>query len=234
MPDPVTTEKRLLYDGQRLEFEDFWARYCASPDLTRVELIDGVVHMASPMRSLLHGNPYGLFGFWLQSYCLSTPRVETDIGSTVRLSSRKPTTVEPDCLLYILPECGGLVQRTEDDYLEGPPELIIEIAASTVDKDLGSKFELYRRNGVPEYLVYRSEAQSVDWFVLKNQRYRSLAESEDGILKSIQFPGLWLDLEALRNHDRGALLKTLQSGIASPEHAEFVAQLAARWDTMKS
>lgn len=60
---------------------------------------------------------------------------------------------------------------TADDYLEGPPELVIEIAASSASYDLHQKLAVYRRNGVPEYLVHRVEDGEVDWFVMERGAY---------------------------------------------------------------
>jgi len=49
----------------------------------------------------------------------------------------------------------GQSRISQDDYIEGAPELIVEIAASSAAYDLHDKQEAYRRNGVQEYLESR-------------------------------------------------------------------------------
>jgi hypothetical protein len=49
----------------------------------------------------------------------------------------------------------------------------------------------------------------------------------DGILRSEVFPGLWLDSAAFLRRDYQQVLAVLRQGIDSPEHAAFVAKLAA-------
>jgi len=47
----------------------------------------------------------------------------------------------------------------------------------------------------------------------------------DGVLRSEKFPGLWLDPAALLARDSKRLLDVLRLGIASPQHAAWVAGL---------
>jgi len=123
---------------------------------------------------------------------------------------------------------GGRSRLTEEDYLEGPPELIVEVAASSVAYDLHDEKRAYQRNGVPEYLTVQMYEQRVDWFVLRAGVYEPLEPGEAGVLRSEVFPGLWLRPAALWSGDLTGLLATLQAGLASPEHAEFV----ARWQRL--
>ena len=51
-----------------------------------------------------------------------------------------------------------------------------------------------------------------------------------GLLKSRVFPGLWLDAAALLRKDFARFLEVIAQGVASTEHAVFVAQLAAALD----
>ncbi len=117
---------------------------------------------------------------------------------------------------------------SEDDYIEGAPELLAEIAASKVSIDLGAKKTAYERNGVQEYLVWRVLDGQVDWFYLRDGQYVDLAADADGITRSRVFPGLWLDRTALVNGAMQRVLEVLQLGIASQAHEDFVAQLAVQ------
>lgn len=49
----------------------------------------------------------------------------------------------------------------------------------------------------------------------------------DGLLKSVTFPGLWLDVAALLAGNGRTVFEALQKGLATPEHAAFEAKLAA-------
>ncbi len=132
---------------------------------------------------------------------------------------------QPDVLLRIEPEVGGNSIISEDDYIEGAPELIVEIAASSAAYDLNDKLNAYRRNGVMEYIVWQIYENRVDWFRLEAGRYVPLNPDDKGIIASIVFPGLWLSVLALRQRNQGELFAVLQSGLQSQAHQEFVRRM---------
>jgi Uma2 family endonuclease len=134
---------------------------------------------------------------------------------------------QPDVVLLIDPARGGQARVSEDDYVEEAPELVAEVASSNVSVDLHTKFHVYRRNGVREYLVWRVLDQAVDWFVLRGGQYERLEPDPQGVLHSEIFPGLWLNTAALLQGDLGGVLATVQQGLTSPEHVAFVARLAS-------
>lgn len=179
--------------------------------------------MASPVRVEQHGEPHGWIITWLGVYTGATPGVRLAVESTVQLDSE--TEVQPDAVLFLEPAQGGRSRLTEDDYLEGPPELIVEVAASSAAYDLHDKKRAYQRNGVQEYIAVQTYEQRVDWFTLRAGGYEPLEPDEAGVLRSEVFPGLWLQPAALWSGDLTGLLATLQAGLASPEHAAFVARL---------
>ena len=133
---------------------------------------------------------------------------------------------QPDAMLRILPECGGK-SRDDDEYIGGPPELIAEISASSVSYDLHEKLRAYQRNGVCEYLVWRVLDSAIDWFVLREGRFERLPLTDAGHYHSETFPGLWLNPAAMLRGDFAQVTAVLQQGLASPEHTEFGAKLAA-------
>jgi Uma2 family endonuclease len=220
---PIISIIPPLENGDVLTRDEFERRYDAMPGLKKAELIEGVVHMPSPVRLEHHGGPNADFVGWLVHYRAFTPGVRAAENSTIRLDlDNEP---QPDGTLLILPSHGGQAKISDDDYIVGSPELLGEIAASTVSIDLHTKFRIYRRNGVSEYIVWRVEDEAVDWFVLRHGQYDRLAADATGIYRSEIFPGLWLDSAAMVRGDMVAVLQKLQEGIASPEHAAFVSKL---------
>ena len=212
--------------GDRLSRAEFERRYQAHPEITKAELIEGVVHMPSPVHFTLHSQPHVDIIGWLALYRAATPGVVGGDNATVRLDYEN--VVQPDVLLRLEPALGGRSRVTEDDYLAGPPELVVEIAASSASYDLHDKRRVYARNGVQEYLVAQAYEQRVDWFVLREGVYESLQPDAEGILRSEIFPGLWLPVDALWAGDLAMMLEVLQQGLASPEHAAYVAGLRER------
>jgi len=195
------------------------------PAHTKAELIEGVVHMSSPVRAKRHAEPHNDLAGWLTMYRAFTPNVHAGNNATVRLGVDHE--VQPDELLYLDPTVGGHALIDADDYLSGAPEWIGEIAASSVSIDLGAKLRVYERNQIHEYLVWRVLDQEIDWFFLQAGTFERLAPSPDGYLKSRVFPGLWLDAQAMIGGDMARVLQVLQAGLASPEHRDFVARLQA-------
>jgi Uma2 family endonuclease len=214
----MTTERLLklppLESGDRLTRPEFERRYTAMPHLKKAELIEGVVYVASPLRAKAHGKPHSAIITWLGVYSAATPGVGCYDNPTVRLDADNEP--QPDAVLRV--EQGGQSRISDDDYIEGAPELIIEIAASSASYDLHDKLRIYRRNGVQEYIVWRTYSQQIDWFYLEDGDYKRQVPNPAGIFQSQQFPGLWLAGAALLAGDLAAVLHTLQQGMATPEH----------------
>jgi Uma2 family endonuclease len=212
-----------LETGDRLRRAEFERRYEAMSHLKKAELIEGVVYVPSPTRLRRHGRPHAHLIAWLAHYEAATPGALVGDNSTARLDLENEP--QPDALLLIDPARGGQAQLSADDYVRGAPELVAEVAASSVSLDLNAKWNVYRRTGVREYVVWRVLNQAVDWFVLRGDEYERLAPDDQGVLRSEVFPGLWLDPTALLRGDLAAVLATLQRGLASPEHGAFLARL---------
>lgn len=206
-----------LENGDKLTRQEFERRYNAMPNLKKAELIEGIVYMASPLRITNHGEPHARIMAWLGFYQAFTPNLQLGDNCTVRLDADNEP--QPDALLRI--KKSGQSTISEDGYVEGAPELIVEIAASTVSLDLHQKFNVYRRNQVQEYLVWRVNDGEFDWFRLINEEYIKLEPNADGIICSQIFPGLWLDRTALLIGDLAKVLEVLQLGLTTPEHQSF-------------
>ena len=263
-----------LENGDRLTQVEFERRYSAST-VKKAELIEGIVYMASPLRITQHGEPHAFIMGWLLLYRASTPGVQLGDNSTVRLDADNEP--QPDALLRI--EKGGQSIISEDGYVEGSPELIVEIAvrppsgsavallgetpllgsipwlreterglparphcthratcgrkgtrtkraASSVSIDVHDKLNVYRRNQVQEYLVWRVEDEEIDWFRWKEGNYIQLQSNSEGIICSEVFPGLYLNKEALLTGNLIKVIEVLQRGLSTVDHQNFVKQLS--------
>src|SRR5580700_8393594 len=94
-----------LESGDRLGAVEFLRRYEAMPDVKKAELIEGTVYMPSPVR-MTHAAPDALILGWLVLYSARTPGTQAAGDATVRLDLEN--VPQPDALLRVLPECGGL------------------------------------------------------------------------------------------------------------------------------
>lgn len=212
-----------LESGDRLTRAEFERRYEATPEKFKAELIEGIVHVASPVRNF-HGNPHFKLITWLGVYSTATPGVSGADNTTTRLDlDNEP---QPDALLRI--ETGGTSTISEDGYIEGTPELVAEIATSSAAIDLGAKKNAYRRNGVQEYLVWQTFENRLSWFRLQAEEFVLIEPDAEGIIRSSTFPGLWLEVPALLEGNMMQVLNVLQAGIADSAHQAFIQKLSAQ------
>lgn len=217
--DPVRLES-----GDHLDQPAFHRLYEATPEDFRAELIEGVV-ILPPRLTAHHGHILATVNGLFCHYRLATAGVRSLARVTVLLPP--DSEPEPDCSLIIEHECGGQT-RVEDRYLVGPPELVIVVATSGVSCDVHSKYRMYEKVGVREYVVAVLKERDVRWFASRKGRFVPLAVDDDGIFRSRTFPGLWLDAAALWEDDTVKLFDALNRGRASFGHAEFVAHLRSQ------
>ena len=201
-----------LREGMRLRRPEFHRRYEAigeaDPDF-RAELIGGVVYLKDPMGT---GNPHAVFHayviMWLGFYLAKTRGVRVANTPTVALDDLGEP--EPDAVLR---RDGGPLTPGS---LIGPQDLVVEVSDTTLQKDLGVKFDDYERAGVPEYLVVDVNGRRVHWFVRgAGGAFVDLPPDADGLLKSHEFPGLWLDPAALFAEDVAGLEAAVVTGVAA-------------------
>lgn len=209
-PAAATTAACGLQEGLRLSRVEFERRSAERPDLKKVELIDGVVRMPSAVRYAGHGKPHAAMVGWLVTYAVATRGVHAVANATLRLNG--DNDVQPDAAMLIDPGAGGQVRVSADDYLEGAPELVAEVAASRASCDVNEKLRLYERNGVREYLVCCVPDRRLDWFELARGAYRARAADAAGVVRSMVFPGLWLNVGAILSDEPAAVLRTLHEG----------------------
>ncbi|MBM4459014.1 MAG: Uma2 family endonuclease [Chloroflexi bacterium] len=223
-PPPAHLRPPPLEPGDRLTAREFERRYEAMPHIKKAELIEGVVYMSSPVR-VSHSVSHGVVMSWLGQYAASTPGLQLADNATLRLDP--DNVVQPDALLRLDAARGGRSRVSSDDYFEGTPELIVEVATSSAAYDLHEKRRIYRRNGVQEYLVWQVLEGRLDWWELVEGEYVAIPTDSDGLMRSRVFPGLWLDPQAILAGNLSVVLARLHEGLATAEHVRLVQHLSA-------
>ena len=200
-----------LESGDVMTRHQFHELYSLHPEIKKAELIQGVVYVASPRRAKDHGDHEGLLSFWLNIYCWQHPELPLFVAHNSTVFLDDINEPQPDLSLR---RAGG-TSTLEDGYISGPPELVVEVSFSSVSRDLHSKKDAYRLNGVPEYIVWRVREQAIDWFRLDGAgNYVQLSPDSPGRIQSIVFPGLLLDVEGMLLGDRSRIMET-QTGQSS-------------------
>lgn len=213
----VPTKRQIppLENGDRLTQAEFHRRYVAMSQVKKAELIEGVVHMPSPIRRS-HASAHAAVMGALTVYAASTPGTDVGDNATVLLDS--DNEVQPDALLRLA--IGGKSLVNSNDYIQGPPELIIEIAGTSAAYDLHAKKHVYRRSAVQEYAIWVLYDNDFLWFRLVEGEYMQIQPDESGIIRSTSFPGLWIDVPALLTGELSAVLQSVQQGLADESNRE--------------
>lgn len=212
-----------LQDGDRLTRIEFHTRYASMPYLKKAELIEGVVHI-EPRVGYRHGQASAAANFWLGCYRVKTPYVMAGAHPTLIVDDANE--FQPDALLRLEQNGGSWV--TEEDYLAGAPELIFEVAEDLASLEFNEKRAVYCRIGVKEYLIWALAENTFCWYRLEEGEYIPVQADADGIVRSTVFPGLDLHAKALLQGDLSQILATMQAGIESAAHAEFVQTLGGQ------
>ena len=208
--------------GDRLDQKTFHAIYKRMPEDFKAELIGGIVYVPAALRAN-HGDVHGDVMGWLAVYKSKTPGTRfLDNATHILGDDSEP---QPDASLLIL---GGQARENEEGYIAGAPELAVEVVSSTRAYDLHAKKSDYEKYGVREYLALLIREQRAVWFVREAERFVELPRPADGIFRSPLFAGLWLDEKAVLSGDTARVLDVVSVGVATPEHAAFVAELKQR------
>jgi Uma2 family endonuclease len=225
LPDNLSTKSPLaeLHSGDKMTREEFHRAYEEMPEDFQAELIGGIVYVASPLK-LPHGTFHLTLGSAFHSYRVHTPGVIAADNVSVFLSDEDE--VQPDLVLFLGEKLGGQSTATSDNYVQGPPELVAEIANTSRAIDLHRKKVSYETAGVKEYIVLCVHPLQLFWFDLTARE--RITPGSDGILRSKVFPGLWLDEEALVKDESIQLADVLNQGLQSEEHKAFVEHLRAK------
>jgi Uma2 family endonuclease len=202
--DATAIRHILLENGAVMGRGEFHRLFEDCEELERVELIEGVVYMPSPVKFEQHSQKSTLMILWLGAYQVLHPgEVAAADGASLLLDGQNEPI--PDAMLFRLRP-----GRFQDGYVVGAPELVVEVANSSLSRDLHPKKEAYRRNGVLEYLVWRVRDEAIDWYQLRNGAYELRTPDAAGIIESEVFPGLPLDVAAALDNNLNQVLAAVR------------------------
>ena len=225
--NPVQPKIKPFVAGEMMSWEEFEERWNAHPEIKFAELIAGKVYMPLPVGPT-HGSHEVKLAFLLQLYANNTPGCDAISNTTCRVDD---DALQPDVSLRILESYGGR-SVAKQSYVVGVPEFVMEVCVSSAAYDLHEKKEVYRKAGVVEFVAVLPRDSKIRWHQLEGDAY-TLIRPKDGIFKSVVFPGLWMDSEAILNCDMARASEILNAGLASEEHKTFVAKLSKKHKELK-
>ncbi|MFN0096357.1 MAG: Uma2 family endonuclease [Dehalococcoidia bacterium] len=190
--------------SERLTRAEFERRWDAHPEITRAELIDGVVFRdvsVSPTHAELHLR----VGAWLMTFAaFHAAAVQALDNVSVRIPGGHE--LQPDVALR---RPSGGSSEAGRGALDGAPEFVFEVAVTSAARDLGRKKDLYPESGVREYAVWQVEEGLVSWWAARDGAWVAIEPGPDGIVESLEFPGLRLDVTSLLAGDMASVLRAV-------------------------
>jgi Uma2 family endonuclease len=165
---------------------------------THAEWVDGVIEMTSPA-SYKHQRVELFLGSLLNLYAEAFALgVVLTSGYQMKLPAKSPGR-EPDVLFITTAN----LSRIEDNYLNGPADLAIEVVSPGTNhqaRDRKDKFAEYARGGVLEYWLIDPEQRQADFYYLdQGRQYQPLQPDSHGQPKGKIFSsvvsGFWLKEE---------------------------------------
>jgi Uma2 family endonuclease len=195
---------RLDLPRQKLTYEEF-LEWCDED--TWAEWANGEVRVLSPA-SDRHQDLVGFLAAVLRVY------TEARGLGVVRSAPFQMKTGpdlpgrEPD-LLFVAREH---LARLKEKHLDGPADLVIEIASPESRlRDRGEKFAEYELGGVREYWIVDPERKEADFYRLDERgRYRLAEPDRDGIYSALVLPGFRLKVDWLWQEPLPAVLDVLR------------------------
>ncbi|MBV7327824.1 Uma2 family endonuclease [Chloroflexi bacterium TSY] len=163
---PNGAQPELIFPRQGEWTYEHWVQL--PDDGWKYEVIDGVLHM-SPPPAIIHQDVSGELYVRMRVHARRNQLgkvLEAPCG--VRLPNQ-PVPVEPD-ILFVKRERQGVIGQ---NYVEGAPDLIVEIlSSSNPNHDLETKYAAYQEAGVPEYWIVDYQEQTITVYHLDHGAYK--------------------------------------------------------------
>jgi len=176
-------------------------------DDQKAEFVDGQVILHSPARDkhlAVRQHLERLLGTYVSVQRVGKVRTEKCLCVFPR------NDYEPDVVFFGPDKAAGLA----DDTMKFPiPDLVAEILSeSTEDRDRGVKFEDYESHGVAEYWIIDADAEIVEQYLRRGERFYLALKSGSGEIASPTVPGFRIPIRAMFHQaDNLAALRQLMS-----------------------
>jgi len=123
---------------------------------------------------ILHSEVRELLSTILMMWLMTHPEIKSKILGSCLMEKVGKQAAAPDILVY-LGENPPQYQQGQSCRInldnQRSPDLVVEIADTTLDSDLDQKKHLYTALGIPEYWVIDAQGGQVFIFILQDQEY---------------------------------------------------------------
>jgi Uma2 family endonuclease len=200
-----STTKRKVVMRARPGFHTF-DDFCALvPDGQKADLIDGVIHMASP--DSMENDDLGTWFLRLLGDFVDVRDLGKVTGSRRAYKLDDANSPEPDIAVV---HKKRLHLERRRSFL-GAPDLAVEIVSpDSVDRDYEKKRRLYEEAGVSEYWIIDQDIKQVMLLRLDSKGQYREVKPKKGILHSQVLPGFWIRVEWLWKETRPSKFAALK------------------------
>ncbi len=180
---------KQVYDEEQKFRREFYEKITPSD---KAEFINGKIIMHSPAinKHLLISNYLSkILHFYVDENNLGVVYVEKALITLER------NDYEPDLCFF---KNEKAEKFTDETLLFPAPDLVVEILSkSTKKNDRGIKFDDYAYNKIPEYWIIDPETETVEQYILFQEKYELLNKTDKGIIVCRQIEHLKLPATAL-------------------------------------
>jgi Uma2 family endonuclease len=201
MPDAVLFAQRLetALKAEQKKRRHF---YKIVEENKKMEFINGEIIFHSPVK-LQHNRATTLLAKLLDTYVVKHSLGL--VGVEKLLVSLTRNDYEPDLCFF----GNNKAKSFKKKQMQFPaPDLVVEVLSdSTAKFDRETKFQDYAAHGVQEYWIIDAEKETVEQYVLAQEKYELLRKSDDGHIESVVLQGFTIPIRAV--FDETENLRTL-------------------------
>ncbi len=174
---------------EQVTFEEFCALIREDQ---KADLINGVIHMASPP-TFEHEDLFGFLLMLLRGY-VREKELGHVLGSRAAMKLSEFNAPEPD-LMFVSKE---KLAQSKGKALFGAADLVVEIVSPGSRRlDLTEKKEIYAEHGVREYWAIDPFRQTAFFWENVEGVWQDIPVDETGVVRSVAIPGFWLRVDWL-------------------------------------
>lgn len=187
---PIYYEKlKKVYEDEQKLRKEFYDKITPND---KAEFINGQIIMHSPAKNkhLLVSNFLSkILHFYVDEYKLGQVYVEK------ALIALKRNDYEPDLCFF---KKEKTEKFTDETLLFPAPDLVVEILSKSTQKnDRGIKFIDYAINGIPEYWIIDADNETIEQYILFNEKYELFNKTDNGTIICKQIENLELPVKSV-------------------------------------